>query len=199
MNLTEIVKSRYACKKFDGKKIPAEKIEELFEIIRMAPSSYGLQPWKIKVITDQETKDKLLEHSFRQPQVTTCSHLLVFCANLNINSIIDRYGEIMKSMKIPQEKIERFTKMVRGSKKLQDEEQRLHWAQRQIYIALSNAMSGAKFLGFDSCPMEGFSPKGYSQVLDLPDTLVPSVLLPLGYAADEPRSKIRFSKDDMFF
>lgn len=199
MDFMEAVKTRYAVKEFDGRKIPEEKMEQLYEFIRYAPSSFGLQPWKIQIITDQETKEKLLPHSFNQIQVTTCSHLLVFCANLDVKTNIQRYGEIMKEQGYPQEKIDGFTNMVNGVEKLMDEEKKLHWAQRQIYIALSNAMNGCKFLGFESCPMEGFIPAKYSEVLNLPETLVPSVVLPVGYPADKPRPKIRYSRDEMFF
>src|SRR3989338_368176 len=84
MNFKEIVMARYATKKFDGKKLDQKKVDELFGMIRHAASSFGLQPWKIKVIADKETKEKLAPASWNQPQITTCSHLLVFCANTDI-------------------------------------------------------------------------------------------------------------------
>jgi len=72
-------------------------------------------------------------------------------------------------------------------------EKRLSWAQRQVYIALGNALNGAKSLGFDSCPMEGFDPAKYAEILALPKHIVPTVLCPIGFAVDTPHPKIRFS------
>ena len=76
--------SRYATKKFDSKKIDDSRIEERFDMIRFAPSALNLQPWKIKVVTDQDIKNKLSAASMDQPQISTCSHLLIFCANTDL-------------------------------------------------------------------------------------------------------------------
>jgi nitroreductase/dihydropteridine reductase len=81
MLFKDIVMQRYATKKFDGKKIPDGKIDELIEYVRYAPSALNLQPWKIRTVTDQKLKEQLKPAAFDQEQVTICSHLLVFCAN----------------------------------------------------------------------------------------------------------------------
>ena len=191
MEFKDIVMKRYATKKFDKRIIPEEKVEELFEIIRYAPSSSNVQPWKIKVITDQKTKELLSPVSWNQPQITTCSHLLVFCADTDLGRRIDMLIRIL-----PQAR-----DYYLGLKKTidaQTPEQRLSWAQRQTFLALGNALNGAKSLGFDSCPMEGFDPKEYSRILDLPKELVPTALCTIGYAADTPRPKVRFERKDVF-
>ncbi len=76
-------------------------------------------------------------------------------------------------------------------------EQRLAWSQAQTYLALGNALNGAKSLGFDSCPMTGFDPAAFSRLLAIPDPLVPVILCPIGYAADSPGPKRRFSLEDI--
>jgi nitroreductase/dihydropteridine reductase len=192
MEFNEIVMKRYAAKKFDGKKIPQDKVDQLLEVIRYAPSSSNMQPWKIKIITDEETKKKLSPASNNQQQITTCSHLLVFCADTDLDKKADKIIEML-----PHEK-EYYTGLKVGFDKM-TEEQKLSWAQRQTFLALGNAVNGAKSLGFDSCPMEGFSPQQYSKILDLPKNLVPTALCPIGYAADTPRPKVRFSKEEVFF
>jgi len=198
MEFNEIVKKRYATKKFNGKKIPEDKLNELLEIIRYAASSFGLQPYAIKVIADKETKEKLLDASWKQPQITTCSHLLVFCADTNIKSHIDLYEQMMKDAGIPEENIKSYIGIMQGFEEGLSKEKKLTWAQRQTYIAVGNAINGAKSLGFDSCPMEGFLPEEYSKLLNLPENLVPTALVTIGYAADEPKPKIRFPKEKLF-
>ena len=100
---------------------------------------------------------------------------------------------------VPAENVEAFGKMLHSFEEKMTGEKRLAWAQRQVYLALANALNGAKSLGFDSCPMEGFDPAQYSKILGLPKNIVPTVVCPIGYAADKPRPKVRFERKDVFF
>jgi nitroreductase/dihydropteridine reductase len=199
MEFGTIVMSRYATKKFDGKKIPEKKIDELLEMVRFAPSAINLQPWKIKVVTDQKTKELLKPAAFNQEQVTTCSHLLVFCADPDYDSLIKRLGALLKKGGVPIETQKMITDMATGFAKPMSPEQKLAWSQAQTYLALGNALNGAKALGFDSCPMGGFDPKEFSRILKIPAPLVPTMLCPVGYAADKPMPKARFAKEDIVF
>ncbi|MEM3362118.1 MAG: nitroreductase family protein [Candidatus Anstonellaceae archaeon] len=196
MNLEELLKARYATKIFDKREIPQEKINKLVEMITLTPSSYNLQPWKIKIVKDQELKEKLFYASYNQEQVRTCSHLLVFCANLDIESNIKLLEQKLLERE-KKEKIEPYINMLKEFAFSTKGEKRLSWAQRQLYLAAQTALLAAKYLGFDSCPMEGFEPKKYSEILKLPQNLVPTIIIPLGYAADKPRPKIRFSVDEI--
>ena len=74
----------------------------------------------------------------------------------------------------------------------------VEWAKCHAFLAVGNAVNGAKSLGFDSCPMTGFDPNEYSRILKLPEHLVPTILCPLGYGSDKPIPKIRFPKDEIF-
>lgn len=198
MNFEKIVMERYATKMFDGRKLPEDRINRLFEIIRYAPSSYNIQPWAIVVVTDAETKEKLAPASWNQPQITSCSHLLVFCANKDIAGNIDRLEKLMIKSGAKPEDIKQYVGAMRNFEKGMSDEQRLSWAQRQTYLALGNALNGAKSLGFDSCPMEGFDPKAYAKILNLPSNLVPTALCPIGYASDAKKDKLRFPKEEVF-
>ncbi len=193
MDFEKIVMSRHAARKFDGKKIEQAKVDKLLDIIRYAPSSYNIQPWAIKIISDQATKDKLAPAAWNQPQITTCSHLLVFCANTDIVSHIDMLEEQMKNATIPTEVIG----MMRNFEKGMNPDQKKSWAQRQVYLALGNALNGAKSLGFDSCPMEGFDPKAFAEILDLPEHIIPTALCPIGYTSDATRAKMRLDKKNI--
>ncbi|MEK6760864.1 MAG: NAD(P)H-dependent oxidoreductase [Nanoarchaeota archaeon] len=198
MDFKEIVKKRFAVRSFDGKKVPEAKINELLEIIRFAPSSFNIQPWKIVVIENKELKEKLSPVSWNQPQITTCSHLLVFCADKNILANIERLEKLMVQGGATKEGIKEYIGMMKGFEKGLSEEQKLTWAQRQTYIALGNAVNGATSLGFDSCPMEGFDSKEYSKILGLPSHIIPSAICPVGYAVDKLKPKLRFSEKDVF-
>jgi len=199
MDFAKIVMSRYATKKFDGKKIPENKVDELLELVRFAPSALNLQPWKIRIVTDQKVKEQLKPAAFNQEQVTTYSHLLVFCADPDYDSLIRKLGALLKKNGAPEEVQKMVLGMAENFTKPMSAEQKLAWSQAQTYLALGNALNGAKALGFDSCPMGGFDPGEFSRILEIPPPLVPTMLCPIGYAADKPMPKVRFAKEDIVF
>jgi nitroreductase / dihydropteridine reductase len=199
MDFSKIVMSRYATKKFDGKKIPESKINELLEMVRFSASALNLQPWKIRIVTDQKTKELLKPAAFSQEQVTSCSHLLVFCADPDYDSLISRLGALLKSDGAPEEMQKTIVGMAAQFAGRMSPEQKLAWSQAQTYLALGNAINGAKALGFDSCPMGGFDPAEFSRILKIPAPLVPTMLCPVGYAADKPVKKVRFAREDIVF
>lgn len=199
MEFKQLIMERYATKKFDGRKIDEGKLNEILEMIRFSPSALNLQPWKIKVIHNQELKDKLYTASGDQAQITTCSHLLVFCANTDLKSNAEKVFKGMELAGVPEEKIELYKNYLKTSQGLLNKETGLCEAQKNVFIAATHALYAAKSLGIDSCPMQGFDQAAYSKILGLPSTLVPTLLVPLGYAADEPMPKNRFPKEDIFF
>ena len=105
----------------------------------------------------------------------------------------------MKASGVPDDVRKMVIGIARDMTGKMSREQKLCWAQSQLFLALGNAVNGAKSLGFDSCPMGGFDPKEYSRILKIPPPLVPTMLCPLGYAADKPMPKVRFTKEEIFF
>jgi nitroreductase/dihydropteridine reductase len=199
MEFSTIVMSRYATKKFDGRKIPETKVDQLLDMVRFAASALNLQPWKIKLVTDQKVKEQLRPAAFNQEQITSCSHLLVFCADPDYDSLISRLGVLLKKSGAPAEMEKNILGMAAQFAGRMSPDQKLAWSQAQTYLALGNAINGAKSLGFDSCPMGGFDPEEVSRILKIPPPLVPVMLCPLGYAADKPMQKLRFAKEDIVF
>ena len=99
MELLEKLKWRYASKAMNGEKIPQEKVDKIIEAASLAPTSSGLQPFEIIVITNQEVKEKIKPVSWNQSVITDCSHLLVFAAWDNytedrINKMFDLTNEV---------------------------------------------------------------------------------------------------------
>ncbi len=199
MQFSDIVRQRYATKKFDGRLVPEQIVQEILEFVRYAPSAINLQPWKIKVVTDREVKAQLKPAAFDQEQVTTCSHLLVFCADPDYDSLIRRLDTLLSDNHVPDEKRSMIVNMATLFAGRLSPEQKLAWSTAQTYLALGNALNGATSLGIDSCPMGGFDPEEFSRILAIPKPLVPVMLCPLGYGADTPMPKIRFPKGDIVF
>lgn len=186
LELVQSLKWRYAVKKFDSKrKIPDETWRALEESLILTPSSYGMQPWKFLVITDQVLREKLVPHSWNQRQVADCSHLLVFLSESrvsasDVDALIARIAEIRGSTPA---QLAAYRKMilsdiVEGPRAQYSGE----WAARQVYIALGQLMLAAALLSIDTCPMEGFVPAKYDELLGLEGTgWTTTVLCPCGY------------------
>ena len=199
MEFKDIVMQRYAAKQFDGRTIDEPTLFALLDIIRYSPSAMNLQPWKIKIVTAGKIKKNLLVHTNNQPQVTTCSHLFVFCANTDIEKLVDKVVDGFARTGLSPDAVSQYAVMVRAYVGSMSPVQRMAFAREQIHIALCNAVNGAKSLGLDSCPMGGFDPAAYAEVLFLPEEYVPVVLCAVGYAVDKPNPKWRLPREEVFF
>lgn len=200
LEFNDIVMSRYATKMFDGKKVDDEKLDQILEMVRYSPSALNVQPWKIKIVDDQETKDKLSKASMDQPQVASCSHLLVFCANKDMEGNANKVLNSMKDMGVPKENIDQFENVIKTfTGMFKEEAAALSEAQFNVFIAATTALYAAKSVGVDSCPMQGFDAVEYAKILEIPEGLIPTIIVPLGYPADQQMPKMRFPKEEIYF
>ena len=169
--LLEALQWRYATKEFD----PAQQIDDstwdaLEQSMVLAPSSFGLQPWKFVVVTDAAIKTKLVESSWNQTQPRDASHFVVFAVRQDIgDEHLDRYMARTAEVRgVRVEEMAGFRGVIKGSldgaraKGTLDE-----WQTRQIYIALGQFMTAAALVGVDTCPMEGIVPTQYDEILGL--------------------------------
>jgi nitroreductase len=168
----------------NGKLVPEEKIDKILEAIRLTPTSSGLQPFEVFVITDKEVKSTIREIAWNQSQVTDCSHLLVFAAWNNytakrINHMFDLTNEIRG---FKNEGWENYRQQLLSSYPQKDPQQNFEHAARQTYIALMSAITQATAEGLDSTPMEGFDASALDGILNLEEKgLKSTLLLPIGY------------------
>jgi len=206
MSLIDSLNWRYACKKFDPvKKVSSEKIDFLKETIRLSPSSYGLQLYKVLIIEDAELKSILRPASWNQSQITDSSHLFVFCHYTGITkNNVEEYAQLRseiqgKSMEETMKYIDYMYSRV-GSYSSQYFD---NWASKQTYIALSNLLTACAELKIDSCPIEGFEKNSYNEILGLPaQNLASSVVAAVGYRAEDEanqyNAKVRRSSKFLF-
>ncbi len=195
---------RYATKKFDPtKKIPPEIWKTLEDSLVLAPSSFGLQPWKFIVVSNPEIRQQLVQHSWGQTQVADASHLVVLAIQKEISATdVDRYIQHMSVVRqVGVDALQGLAKTIKGF--LSNPPIPLNeWAARQVYIALGQFMTVAAMLGIDTCPMEGFNPALYNELLGLTEAGYSAVVLcPAGYrAADDKYAalpKVRYSNQDV--
>jgi nitroreductase len=186
---------RYATKQFDPtQEIPSETWQVLEQSLVLSPSSFGLQPWKFLVIRNPEIRQQLVGHSWGQKQVAEASHLVVFTIKKNLNADdVDRYlGRMAEVQQVPTESLQGFGNVVKGFIDKPPYPLDIDaWSTRQVYIALGQFMTTAAMLAIDTCPIEGFIPSKYDEVLGLTAQDYASVVV---YAA---KPKVRFTTSEV--
>ena len=186
---------RFATKSFDTtKKVSAEDLETILHAIVMTPTSFGLEPYQVDIVTDQAMLDNLQLSAMNQPQVGSCSHLFVFSARTDSLDRVKEYFEAASggSPEV-REKLKGYEDMMNAAFTGKTHEEVLLWAQNQVHIALGFAMAACAELKIDSCPMGGFMPGEVKEKMELDSILTPTVLLPIGFRAEDPtRPKFRF-------
>jgi len=205
MELLNKLNWRYATKAMNGEKVAQEKIDNIIEAISLAPTSSGLQPFEIIVITNQAKKEQIKPIAWNQSVITDCSHLFVFAAwdtytADRINKMFDLTNTIRG---FKNEGWENYRQMLLNSYPQKDAQENFNHAAKQAYIAFSQAIAAAAFEGVDSTPLEGFDPDALDKILGLREKGLKScVMLPIGYRDDKNDwlvnlAKVRKSKEDL--
>jgi nitroreductase/dihydropteridine reductase len=206
MSLVDKLNWRYATKKFDStKKIPAEKLNTVLDAVQLAPSSLGLQHYRVLVIEDADIRAKLRGAAYGQSQITDASQLIVFAAETRID---EAYGKkyidnVAATRNTARENLAGFEGMVLGAINSRTPEQLVLWAQKQAYIALGVLITAAAEQDIDICPMEGFDPEQFDEILGLNEKgLTATVIATIGYRAEDDAlsqlAKVRKAKEELF-
>ncbi|KEF42775.1 MAG: nitroreductase [Cyanobium sp. CACIAM 14] len=205
-DLAGALRWRYATKRFDaGRRIPAPIWAALEDALVQSPSSYGLQPWKFLLIEDPKLRAALRPHSWDQPQITDCSHLVVFLARTAIGpEDLDRLIQATAEARgLTAEQLEPYRSLMQ--KDLIDGPRSGaidRWASNQVYIALGTFLTAAALMAVDACPIEGFSPADYDRILHLEGGPYRScVVCAAGYRHHEDRyaslAKVRYAPESL--
>ncbi|MDB0063126.1 NAD(P)H-dependent oxidoreductase [Crocinitomicaceae bacterium] len=197
---------RYAVKKYDAsKKITEDNLQILKDSIRLAPTSYGLQPFKAIFIEDEKIREQLKGKSWGQTQVIDASHLVVFVAQKQISiADVDAYMQnVANSRGLKIEQTTGFGDYIKSSIAPMTEAQFMPWNVKQTYIALGMLMQTAAELRIDTTPMEGFETEAYDQILGLTEQgYTTAVVCALGFRhaedGNQHQAKVRKSEEELF-
>ena len=205
MELLDKLNWRYASKAMNKEVVSQEKVDKIIEAARLAPTSSGLQPFEILIITNQEIKEQIRPISWNQSVITDCSHLLVFAAwdtytEDRINKMFDLTNKVRG---FKNEGWENYRQMLLGMYPQKDAEENFNHAAKQAYIAFGMSIVAAAFEGVDTTPIEGFEADALDKILGLREKgLRSAVMLPIGYRDTEKDwlvnlKKIRKSTNDL--
>lgn len=165
MNYIDLLNKRYACKSYDEtKKVSLSDEHTILEAGRLSPSSFGLEPWKFVVIKDQNLREKLKPACWNQPQITSCSFLVIILSRAahNFRGATDYVKSQIKRKNLSDDMQINYLNMI-GNFVMGVETN--EWAKRQCYIALSNMLNAATSLNINSTPIEGFEPETITKIL----------------------------------
>ncbi|MCH9814256.1 MAG: NAD(P)H-dependent oxidoreductase [Epsilonproteobacteria bacterium] len=201
-DFTKAMDFRHACKLFDNtKKISDKEIDYILEMGRKSPSSFGMEAWKFLVITKKELKEKLRPACWNQPQITSCSHLVVILAGIE-NAKVESGKPSLRFARRPltEEQKETYVNLYATHLKetLRDDKNIYEWTSKQTYIAAANMMTAAAYIGIDSCPIEGFEKEKVEEILALDTTQFQiAMLLPFGYRINPQSEQLRLPFDEV--
>jgi len=203
MNIfSEIMEFRHACKIFDeGRQIHPDDMTYILDMGRLSPSSFGMEAWKFLVVINQDLKERLRPACWNQPQITSCSHLVIILAG--IESVKPSSGipqQRFARRPLSKEQIDNYMELYSNHLKdtLSSDEKIYAWTSKQTYIAGANMMSAGAFLGIDSCPIEGFNKEKVEDILKLDKSKYQvAMLLPFGYRLNEQPIQLRLPFDEV--
>ena len=192
MDIVNKLHWRYATKSFDvSKSLDDNKLNILKEAFNLTATSYGLQPIKLVVIKNKQLQNELIPHSMNQKQIAEASHVLVFCIQTNIDEdfVLEYFNRVHEIRQTPKSILKPFQDFLISDFEKKPQAIIEEWCTNQAYLAMGNLLTVCALEGIDSCPMEGFDPEKYDEILNLKKHGLKSVLLlPVGYRA----------QDDMF-
>lgn len=180
---------RYATKKMNPERqVPEDTLERILEAVRLAPTSSGLQPFEVIVVTNADVREKIRAIAWDQAQVVDASHLIVFAAwdNYTPERINHMFDLVNDERGFKNEGWEAYRQQLLGSYPQRDAQTNFEHAARQAYVGLGIALTAAAFEEVDATPMEGFDPDALDAILDLRARGLRSVvMMPVGYRAEE--------------
>ncbi len=189
MKSINALKWRYAAKKFDPDKLlSSEKLDILKRAFNLTATSYGLQPLKLIVVQNKEVQHSLMQASYNQKQISTASHVLVICIETTVDKdFIKKYFKTVQDVRnTPDEILHPFRDSLIGDFEQKPIDEIKVWATHQAYLVLGTLLTVCAVEEIDSCPMEGFEPRKYNEILELEKFGLEAVLaLPVGYRADD--------------
>lgn len=164
MNFLELVKNRYSCRNYKAGVPEQEKLDYIMECARLAPSAVNRQPWRFRVVTDEEGRKKLCQ-CYNREWIVTAPAIIV--------------ASIMHD--------EEWVRKIDGK----------HHGDIDIAIAVEHICLAATEQGLATCWVCNFNAAQCKELFDFEENEEPAVLIPIGYAADEPTEKKRKAMNEI--
>jgi nitroreductase / dihydropteridine reductase len=206
IDIMQHLRTRYSSKAFiKNSKLDQTTVDKILESANLAPTSYGIQPFKIIEISTIELKEKISKLAWNQPQITTCDRLFIWAVDSKIDTTLEEYEKrVTKSGRLDEDKSAKFVKLIEANipKITLQHETLINWHAKQAYISLGFALSTCALLDVASCALEGFDHKEVDKLLGLSEMNLESVVF-LAIGIEDPNDqnktnpKVRKSVDEL--
>jgi nitroreductase/dihydropteridine reductase len=157
------------------------------------------------VVENPEVRAKLREAAYGQAQLTDASQIFVFAAETEVDAnLVAKYIDLIADTRnTNRADLEGFEQMVAGNVATRTADENINWASKQAYIGLGVLLAAAAELQIDGCPMEGFSPAAFDEILGLKEKgLTTAVIAAVGFRSTEDvyskLPKVRKPHSDLF-
>lgn len=191
----EAMAFRHACKRFDAtKKIPEDQFESMLEVCRTSPSSFGMEPWRLIVVRNENLRKALKPSCWNQHQITECSELVIFTTDNDVvRSGTPYVRKMFERRGLPAEAVDAYMGVYKNYLEPIESDELLlqNWTAKQCYIACANMMTYAATLKIDSCPIEGFDREEVEAILDLPEECSVALICAFGYRVNPQSEQTR--------
>jgi nitroreductase len=201
MELMDAIRKRRAIRKYKPDPVPGEFFDQMLEAARLAPSGVNSQPWKFRVVTDADVKEKVFLASRNQHHVRQAPAVIVICADTMSysKSLKARFKELLDNGVITQADLNTM-----GLNVLTEDEEKelMRYAENAAFntaIATEHIALMAASLGLGTCWVHLFDKEAISRLFNLPSWIIPVTLMPVGYADEDPEPRPRKAIEEITF
>ncbi|WP_432737808.1 nitroreductase family protein [Maridesulfovibrio sp. FT414] len=186
MDFAEILKKRRAVNYFDpNRDVDEAMLKKIIEQAGNAPSSYNLQPWKLKVVRDPARKQALRELAFNQPKVTEAPVIFIVLADrdgwkLENATAQNVFADFVKAGKMSEDQRDWFSGVTSGLYGRSPEASQA-FANKNTGLFAMSLMYATTANGLESHPMDGFDHEGVRKEFNIPDNFWIPMLIAVGY------------------
>ncbi|WP_174731482.1 nitroreductase family protein [Mesobacillus harenae] len=189
LSVEEAIETRHSIRRFTEDPIPKKEMSKILELVRLSPSAWNLQPWRLHVVIESTLKNKLEEAAYGQKQVGSAPAVFVVISDME--DVLANLPDTIHPS-IPEARREEEVSNLASFFNGMSIEERGQWGLTQTNIAFGFLMMAVQGLGYSSVPMLGFDQQKVKELLDLPEHAKFAGILPVGKAANEGYPHHRF-------
>ncbi|MGV8991820.1 MAG: NAD(P)H-dependent oxidoreductase [Thiobacillus sp.] len=191
--LLNAIQQRYACREFASERpVLNEELALILQAGRLAPSAFGLEPWRF-VVRSGTTETEAIAHAcFDQPAVTTAPTLIAIVALVDA---LNPDSEYVRARFVAEARGEDTAPIYDAYRSLYHANTIAAWAQGQCHFAAAHMMLQAAHMGQGSCPIGGFDTDALTTALAIPSGEMPALLIALGHCAKDAPERLRKPPD----
>lgn len=188
-HLLDAIQQRYACREFIADRpVSTDALALLLEAGRLAPSAFGLEPWRFATVTESTTKAALAHACFDQPAATSAAAFIVIMA------IIDKLepdADYVRTRFQAEARDQDVAPIHDAYRHFYHADSIAAWAQGQCNYAAAHMLLQAAHLGLGSCPIGGFDADALATTLSVETGEIPTLVIALGHCRHVAPERIR--------